>query len=64
MGCRKAVKKIFGSIVISLFLFLPVPTWAQPTDPPVPIPFSGIEWLLLAAGSLGVGKLIFGKTKK
>jgi hypothetical protein len=48
--------------LICFFLFLSVGVWAQPGDPgggqDPDIPISGIEWLLLAGGALGVKRFL------
>lgn len=36
---------------------------APPGDPPFPVPFTGVEWLLLGAGALGINKIV-SKRKK
>lgn len=51
--------------LICLFLLLSVVVWAQPGDPggDPDVPLTGIEWLLLAGGALGV-KRFFSRKKK
>lgn len=46
--------------LICLFLLLSVVVWAQPGDPgPDPdVPLTGIEWLMLAGGALGIKRFL------
>ena len=46
--------------LICLFLLLSVMVWAQPGDPggDPDVPLTGIEWLLLAGGALGIKRFL------
>lgn len=52
--------------LIFLFLILSVVVWAQPGDPgPDPdVPLTGIEWLILAGGALGIKRFLDNRKKK
>ena len=49
--------------LICFFLFLSVVVWAQPGDPggDPDVPLTGVEWLLLAGGALGIKRFLFRK---
>ena len=46
--------------LICLFLLLSVVIWAQPGDPggDPDVPLTGIEWLMLAGGALGIKRFL------
>jgi hypothetical protein len=46
--------------LICLFLLLSVVVWAQPGDPggDPDVPLTGIEWLMLAGGALGIKRFL------
>lgn len=46
--------------LIYLFLLLSVVVWAQPGDPggDPDVPLTGVEWLLLAGGALGIKRFL------
>lgn len=46
--------------LICLFLLLSVMVWAQPGDPggDPDVPLTGIEWLMLAGGALGIKRFL------
>lgn len=46
--------------LICLFLLLSVVVWAQPGDPggDPDVPLTGVEWLLLAGGALGIKRFL------
>jgi len=60
MGKLRCLKFFF---MLLLFSGISQITFAQPGDPPPPVPISGIEWLLVAGGILGAKK-VFQKFKK
>ena len=51
--------------LICLFLLLSAMVWAQPGDPggDPDVPLTGVEWLLIAGGALGV-KRFFSRKKE
>ncbi|MBX2970350.1 MAG: hypothetical protein KF803_13355 [Cyclobacteriaceae bacterium] len=51
--------------LICLFLLLSVVVWAQPGDPGgnPDVPLTGVEWLLLAGGALGIKRFLSGRKK-
>lgn len=46
--------------LICFFLLLSVGVWAQPGDPggDPDVPLTGVEWLLLAGGALGIKRFL------